>query len=103
VEPAILLLLREAPLHGYELLERLPPLVGEERVDMGNLYRFLRALEDEGIVSSEWHEDLSGPAKRTYALTEAGRTLLDDWVAALRAASERIDNFLTRYDENERR
>ena len=102
VEPAILLVLREGPLHGYELLERLPPLVGEERVDMGNLYRFLRALEDEGIVTSEWREDLPGPAKRTYALTDAGRTLLDDWAAALRTAAGRIDGFLTRYDEHEK-
>jgi poly-beta-hydroxybutyrate-responsive repressor len=102
VEPGVLLLLREGPLHGYELLELLPPLVGEERVDMGNLYRFLRALEDEGIVTSEWRDDVPGPAKRTYALTDAGRKLLDDWVAALRGAQHRIDGFLTRYEEEER-
>ena len=60
-EPALLLLLRERPMHGYELLELLPPLVGEERVDVGNLYRFLRALEDEGVVTSEWSADLPAP------------------------------------------
>jgi poly-beta-hydroxybutyrate-responsive repressor len=98
VEPAVLLLLRGGPLHGYELLERLPPLVGDRRVDMGNLYRFLRALEDDGIVTSEWRDDLPGPTKRTYSLTAAGRRLLDDWVAALREARGRIDGFLTRYD-----
>jgi DNA-binding PadR family transcriptional regulator len=38
-EPALLLLLRERPTHGYELLEALPELTGEARVDMGNLYR----------------------------------------------------------------
>jgi PadR family transcriptional regulator len=103
VEPAVLLLLLEGPLHGYELLERLPPLVNEQRVDMGNLYRFLRALEDEGIVTSSWGDDLPGPAKRTYALTEAGRRLLDDWVSALRQARSRIDGFLTSYDEVEGR
>ena len=103
VEPGVLLLLREGPLHGYELLERLPALVGEERVDMGNLYRFLRALEEEDIVSSQWRDDLPGPAKRTYALTDAGSTLLDDWATALRDAGGRIDGFLTRYDTLERR
>jgi PadR family transcriptional regulator PadR len=103
VEPGVLLLLREGPLHGYELLERLPPLVGEERVDMGNLYRFLRALEQEGIVTSEWRDDLPGPAKRTYTLTDAGSKLLDDWAAALRAARTRIDGYLTRFDDDERR
>jgi len=103
VEPGVLLLLREGPLHGYELLERLPALVGEERVDMGNLYRFLRALEQEGIVTSEWRDDLPGPAKRTYTLTDAGSKLLDDWAAALRAARTRIDGYLTRFDDDERR
>jgi PadR family transcriptional regulator, regulatory protein PadR len=102
VEPAVLLLLRSGPLHGYELLERLPPLVGEERVDMGNLYRFLRALEEDGIVTSEWQDDVPGPAKRTYALTDAGQRLLDDWAAALRDARGRVDAFLTRYDEERR-
>jgi PadR family transcriptional regulator, regulatory protein PadR len=103
VEPAVLLLLREGPLHGYELLERLPPLVGEERVDMGNLYRFLRALEDDGIVTSEWRDDLPGPAKRTYRLTDAGLRLLDDWVAALQGARARIDEFLSHFDRDEGR
>jgi poly-beta-hydroxybutyrate-responsive repressor len=102
VEPAVLLLLRDGPLHGYELIERLPPLVGEERVDMGNLYRFLRALENDGIVTSEWRDDLPGPTKRTYALTDAGRRLLDDWVAALQDARARIDGFLSTYDDEER-
>src|SRR6516165_4348646 len=65
-EPALLLLLRERPRHGYELIELLPELAGGDRIDVGNLYRVLRALESEGIVESEWHGDLPGPAKRTY-------------------------------------
>src|ERR687888_2093713 len=66
VEPSLLLLLRERPVHGYELIERLPELAGEGRVDVGNLYRLLRALEGEGLVTSEWRADLPGPANRTY-------------------------------------
>src|ERR671922_2656963 len=97
VEPSLLLLLRERPLHGYELIERLPEVVGEGRVDVGNLYRLLRALEGEGLVSSEWSAELPGPAKRTYELTDQGRRLLDRWVEALRRAQGTIDNFLERY------
>ena len=66
---ALLLLLRERPAHGYDLLERLPSLLGDERVDVGNLYRVLRRLEEQGLVSSEWDESVPGPAKRTYELT----------------------------------
>ena len=71
-EPALLLLLRERPAHGYDLLERLPELTGEARIEMGNLYRLLRGLEEEGLVSSEWDDSSPGPAKRRYAITPAG-------------------------------
>ncbi len=100
VEPALLLLLRERPMHGYELLDLVPGLVGEEgQVDVGNLYRLLRSLEEEGIVTSEWSGDLPGPAKRTYTLTAAGRGLLDRWATALVDVRGLIDSFLTQYGE----
>jgi PadR family transcriptional regulator, regulatory protein PadR len=98
-EPSLLLLLRERPLHGYELLERIPELGVERRVDIGNLYRLLRSLEQEGLVRSEWSAELPGPAKRTYELTDEGRRLLDRWAEALRRAQGTIDNFLERYEE----
>ena len=98
VEPTLLLLLRERPLHGYELLERIPELGVERRVDIGNLYRLLRSLEEEGLVRSEWSADLPGPAKRTYELTDEGRRLLDRWAEALRRAQGTISSFLERYE-----
>ena len=98
-EPALLLLLRERPAHGYDLLERLPELTGEQRVEMGNLYRLLRALEEEELVTSEWDGDSPGPAKRRYALTEQGLQLLDRWAEALRGSQERTARFLERYEE----
>lgn len=97
-EPAVLLLLRERPVHGYELLEQLPELTGE-RVDMGNLYRFLRVLEAEGIVSSEWDGEAAGPSKRVYRLTDEGRALLDQWASALKDSQTRIARFLARHRE----
>jgi poly-beta-hydroxybutyrate-responsive repressor len=98
-EPALLLLLRERPAHGYELLESLSELLPGERIDMGNLYRALRAMERDGLVSSEWHGELPGPARRTYALTDAGAAVLDEWVSALSRARARIDAFLNRYGQ----
>jgi PadR family transcriptional regulator PadR len=97
-EPAVLQLLSERPAHGYELLEQLPELTGE-RVDMGNLYRFLRRLEAEGLVASHWDDGAPGPSKRIYALTGEGSALLDHWVSALREAQARTDAFLKRYEE----
>ena len=93
-EPALLLLLREHPAHGYELLERLPELIGDKPVEMRNLYRLLRALEEEQLVASEWAD-----GKRTYPITETGRRLLDEWVEALRRARDRTETFIRRYEE----
>jgi poly-beta-hydroxybutyrate-responsive repressor len=97
-EPALLLLLSEGPAHGYDLLDRLPELLPEERIDMGNLYRVLRGLEEEGIVDSEWDAGAPGPAKRVYELTDDGRALLDAWAEGLGGAAESIGAFLTRYE-----
>jgi PadR family transcriptional regulator, regulatory protein PadR len=98
-EPALLLLLRERPRHGYELIELLPELGGGDRVDVGNLYRFLRRLESDGLVESEWRGDLPGPAKRTYTLTTAGEQLLSQWADALRESREHVSAFLERYEK----
>jgi PadR family transcriptional regulator, regulatory protein PadR len=99
VEPALLLLLAERRAHGYELLERIAELIPGERVDMGNLYRLLRALEEDGIVRSEWDESVPGPAKRTYELTDEGRDLLRAWAKALAQTQVVVQSFIERYRE----
>ena len=97
IEPVLLQLLSERPMHGYELLERVPELAREERrVDLGNLYRLLRSLEEEGVVASDWDEGLPGPAKRVYRLTESGEALRATWVAALAEARDLISGFIDR-------
>lgn len=99
VEPALLLVLREGETHGYDLADAVATLAPEDRVDLGNLYRLLRTLEEEEIVTSRWRDDLPGRSKRTYELTDAGRALLDKWVDALSRANDGIDAFMRRYEE----
>ena len=69
---------------------------------MGNLYRSLRAMEGEGLVSSDWDAEAPGPAKRRYELTPAGGRLLDEWASALTHVRKRIDGFLKRYEKGRR-
>ena len=98
LRPCLLLLLREQPAHGYELLERLRPL-GFYRDDPGRLYRALRALEGEGFVQSSWEPSDTGPDRRTYELTRAGMEHLHDTAAGLEATRGLLDLFLSRYGE----
>ena len=44
---------------------------------------FEQALEEDGLVSSEWDAAEPGPAKRRYELTESGHELLRAWAKAL--------------------
>src|SRR3954465_8303132 len=72
LRPCILLLLREQPAHGYELLERLRAF-GFSGTDPGGLYRALRALETDGLVHSAWEASTLGPERRIYEITRAGK------------------------------
>jgi PadR family transcriptional regulator, regulatory protein PadR len=98
LRPAILLLLREDPAHGYDLLERLRPL-GFRRSDPGGLYRTLRGLEDQGLVGSSWEASGTGPDRRIYQITRAGGEELHRLATALDAGRETLDTFLSRYSE----
>jgi PadR family transcriptional regulator, regulatory protein PadR len=94
----VLLLLREEPAHGYDLLQRLRPL-GFGRDDPGRLYRALRALEDEGLVRSAWEASDSGPDRRIYELTRAGLKQLHEEAKALDELRETLGAFAGRYEE----
>ena len=98
LRPCLLLLLREQPAHGYELIERLRPL-GFQRDDPGRLYRALRTLEDDELVRSVWEKSTSGPDRRMYELTREGMESLHESVTALRQTNELLGVFLSRYSE----
>ena len=98
LRPAILLLLRENPAHGYDLMERLRPF-GFHRPDPGGLYRALRSLETDGLVRSAWEPSQTGPERRIYEITRAGGEELHRLVAGLEAGRESLDAFLSRYSE----
>ena len=96
--PCLLLLLRERPAHGYDLLERLRAF-GFTREDPGGLYRALRALEEDGLVRSAWEHSESGPDRRIYQITRAGVEELHRRAQALDAGRETLNDFLSRYEE----
>jgi PadR family transcriptional regulator PadR len=97
IEPAVLLALRDGSSHGYDLADAVGELIGTERVDYGNLYRLLRFLEADELVTSEWNDQLPGRSKRMYELTPQGANLLAAWITALESTQERIGAFLQTY------
>lgn len=98
LEPSLLLLLKDKPAHGYELMERLGDVFPRSSAlpDVSTLYRVLNRLEAEGAVSSRW-EDGEGAGRKVYSLTEQGREVLAAWVASFRDEHQRLGRFLDRY------
>lgn len=84
LELAILGLLLESPMHGYELRKRLTGLLGAFRAfSYGSLYPTLRRMQADGLI-----EEDAGPtgtvkrrARRVYRLTPAGRQRFTELVA----------------------
>lgn len=97
LKPCLLLLLAEGPSHGYELLEQVRRL-GIQGAEPGGLYRYLRSMEKEELVSSWWEPSQAGPARRTYILTDAGRQAMRESVASLRDVRQLLVDLVDRYD-----
>ncbi|WP_305782843.1 PadR family transcriptional regulator [Symbioplanes lichenis] len=69
VRPAVLALLLERPMHGYEMIQELESRTGGIwRPSPGSVYPTLQLLEDEGMIVAE----PTGGRKR-FSLTEDGR------------------------------
>jgi DNA-binding PadR family transcriptional regulator len=70
VRAAILALLTERPMHGYEMIQELDQRTGGVwRPSPGSVYPTLQLLEDEGLIKSD-----EGAGRKAYTLTEAGQT-----------------------------
>ncbi len=94
--PVALVVLREQPSHGYELMERLEE-IGFEQIDPEALYLTLRQMENEGLCKSKWETPGGGPACRTYAVTEAGEEYLDAWAEGCKRYQNVMDCFYRAY------
>jgi DNA-binding PadR family transcriptional regulator len=95
LRPCLLLLIKERPGHGYDLVVRLKSLrVSDEPA---GLYRVLRTMEAQGIIRSEWEFSNIGPARRVYHLTRRGDEVLAGWAAAIEDTSRSIAHYLDRY------
>ena len=72
IKYALLELLQEHPMHGYEMMKALEERSGGFYVaSAGSIYPTLQLLEDRGLVTSEQIE-----GKKVYSITDAGKAFL---------------------------
>ena len=99
IEPFVLAMLARET-YGYAILGRLEEMrISNGPLDVGLIYRTLRDLERDGLVSSSWAEESAGPRRRAYALSAAGRDALDDWAVVMRERARLIGEFNADYLE----
>lgn len=92
----LLLLLREGTSYGYELRREIR--ARRLQIDSGNLYRWLRRLEGEGLVHSRWTQSAVGPQRRSYRLTAKGRRTLAEIATVISRMRDNQDAFLQAYE-----
>jgi DNA-binding PadR family transcriptional regulator len=70
IRAAVITLLAEEPMHGYQIIQELAERSGGAwRPSPGSIYPALQLLQDEGLVTADERD-----GKRVFTLTEAGRT-----------------------------
>lgn len=100
LRPTILGILAREKTHGYDLVQRLNELniFSDLPPDASGVYKLLKSMEEEGLISANWEFVNTRPAKRSYALTKDGMTCLRNWAETLAGYRDQINTLLTILD-----
>lgn len=99
MKPSLLLALREARArYGYDLLTTIQEYgFVQGKAPPGMVYRHLRQLEEEGLVTSSWQTEDAGPARRMYEITADGLDALAGWSEFMEQQAHCLLRFVERY------
>ncbi|MDI7274933.1 MAG: PadR family transcriptional regulator [Anaerolineae bacterium] len=94
-EMALLRLLSERPMYGYEIAQELERRSeGYFAMQEGLLYPALHRLEKEGLLAADWRPGEGGPARKYYHVTPQGRQVLAASLAEWRLFRDRLTALL---------
>lgn len=83
------------PQYGYQIAKRLEKNDGENSImKQGTLYPVLRSLSAAGLLDSYVEPSVSGPPRRYYTITDAGRAVLDQWQDAWITTRNFVDTMM---------
>lgn len=94
LDMCLLALLAAREAHGYELVQRVGS-AGFPSVGYGTIYPLLTRMRRLGLVAQEVQDSPHGPARKVYALTDAGRARLLTWGEQWREFVHVVDCILT--------
>jgi PadR family transcriptional regulator len=98
VEPMMLLLLANEPMHGYRLAERLEGEFGVTGLPPQTVYRALQDMESQAWVGADWDlQGAQGPPRKVYQITDAGLAALDAWSLEIHELRGMLESFVALY------
>jgi len=82
----------KSPMYGYQIAKLIEGQTREvDIMKQGALYPVLRSLEATGLLQSEVEPSVSGPPRRYYRITEAGRKTFTKWVEIWEQTKELVE------------
>jgi len=83
------------PMYGYQIAKLLEAGFQDNGLmKQGALYPVLRSMEAAGLLASEVEPSVSGPPRRYYRITGAGRATLARWEEVWRQTAGFVDTIL---------
>ncbi len=99
LESCLLVLLHREPGYGYSLMDGLGEFGFQSgQMDISIIYRALRNLDADGLVSDTWDDKSLGPQRRVYTITPQGEAVLAEWIENLRQRRREIEALEAAYD-----
>lgn len=92
LEFCVLLILERRPSYASEMISALKD--AHMIVVEGTLYPLLTRLKNDGLLEYNWQESTSGPPRKYYSLTTAGRVFLSQLEASWIEIRESVEHLL---------
>ena len=95
LEFCILLIVSEGKMYANDILEvlRTADLIVVE----GTIYPILNRLKNAGLLSYDWSESKSGPPRKYYSITPAGREFLTQLLGTWKSLNTSINHLIEKF------
>lgn len=96
LQPTVLMILAKEDMHGFALLHKISdtPMFRENDPDPSGLYRYLKKMEEQGMLESREEVQKDFPSRRIYHITEEGRICLSNWNLTLQEYERQLHEFV---------
>ena len=99
LQSCLLVLLHREPGYGYSLMDGLQEFGFQpEYMDISIIYRALRDMQANELVSDSWDDNSLGPQRRVYTITPQGEEVLAGWIENLRQRRKEIEALEAAYE-----